>query len=557
MSFEVGRETGASGGDPNHDPNHDPYPCPNLLEAFSQSIIHLLMFHASLSIASLRSDGTLLRCFHEGCLKSSREFVSQIAHLSHAFSSRIKPGSRIILIGKTSASFVECLLAAMDSGGIAVPINTRWSQKEVAQALSLVQPSLIIADKAHYLLMASVCGPCPLLHMEEEVLLGSRGQMESPASCSPPLALQLKSPSNGAGLIIFTSGTSAAPKAVLLSHANLHSQSLAKLSQPPSVGFCYQDVYLHLAPLFHIGGISSLLASLMAGARQVLIPSFDPSLALGLIREEKVTCFITVPTIVQDLIAAAGSRKLEGIAKILVGAGGVNDWTREAIARIFPNARLCSAYGMSEACSSITCDEITSIQHPQPAYMTGGSCVGRPAPGIEVKIDQLDGEIGCEFKYGEVLTRGPHVMLGYYNDPEATSKAVSESGWLRTGDLGYVDEQGLLWLLGRAKDVLKSGGENVFASEVEEALMLCPGIVRAAVVGLADERLGEKVAALVVLESSVQWEGPVIPSPSLSSVQWEGPVIPSPSLQQQDQDQDQVHITLTPRRLQVRNACLI
>ena len=504
----------------------------------------LAMFHACFSIASVgnRADASppFIQCMHEHVSRSGPDLISRIAHQSHAYSSFLSPGSPVVIVGKTSVSFVETLFAIMDSGCIAVPINIRWSGKEVAHALSLVQPSLIIADSAHYALMASIMdnlspspfpspssswsSSCQLIRLKEGHQAEEPTENRHQMAISPPL--QLKSPSNGAALIIFTSGTSSSPKAVLLSHANLHYQSLAKLTQPPAVGFDTNDTYLHLAPLFHIGGVSSLLASLMGGARQVLMPSFDPLLALVLIREERVTSFIAVPTIIQDLIRAARSSQLDGVRKILVGAGGLSQMTKKAIVHTFPRARLCTAYGMSEACSSITCNELHHPSRLMPSVK--GSCVGRPAPGIEIKIDdpwkkQNEEEDSTSeiddpgFKYGEILTRGPHVMLGYYNDPEATSQAISTERWLRTGDLGYIDQLGSLWLLGRAKDVVKSGGENVFASEVEEALMKCPMVTHAAVVGLSDERLGERVAALVVLKAGIKWEGPIIASPSSSS----------------------------------------
>ncbi|GLI69976.1 hypothetical protein VaNZ11_014628, partial [Volvox africanus] len=299
---------------------------------------------------------------------------------------------------------------------------------------------------------------------------------------------------------------------------------------------------------------------------------------------------------------------LHCVRRILVGAGGTALKVQDAVGRAFPSAELISAYGMTEACSSMTFrylrgpaapaastasgaapataavvmaaarmwgspgsassfgsrhvgsgstpspggdlgteDKSAAEQVTVPASLpapevpgaartelNGAQCVGWPAPGVQILIRpvkdlvaggsvgadegpigrELGGECAPPYVLGEVLTRGPHVMLGYWGDPTASREAFTYDGWLRTGDLGYLAEDGALWLMGRAKDMIKSGGENVFAPQVEAVLSSHPAVAAVAVVGLPDERLGEMVAALVALREGWTFLGPIMPNPN-------------------------------------------
>jgi acyl-activating enzyme 14 len=293
-------------------------------------------------------------------------------------------------------------------------------------------------------------------------------------------------------------------------------------------------VYLHAAPFFHIGGLSSALAMLAARARNVFLPRFDGAALLAAIRRHGVTAFIAVPAMVADLLAAAETeavRQLPSVARVLVGGGGMPPALQRGLAALCPAATVHTAYGMTEGASSLTFATLWGPGQagPPPEDVctpasddggpAGGVPVGRPPPGIELAVlrapggavggggtGSSTGSVSLDGQ-GEVLTRGPHVMLGYWDDDDATAAAQLPGGWLRTGDLGCL-RQGQLWLMGRAKDMIKSGGENVHAWEVERALAGHPGVAAAAVVGAADWRLGEAVAAAVVLRRGWRWRGP-------------------------------------------------
>ncbi|KAJ9529207.1 hypothetical protein QJQ45_007871 [Haematococcus lacustris] len=562
------------------------------------------------------------------------------------------------------------LLGCMDAGAIATPVNHRWSAPELMLAMQLTQPALAIVDQHCHELVQQACNSLPAAMRLATV---SMEHFHAPcglpvpggsAACSPhapettcgpsqdpATGLQLLTAPGGTCLLCFTSGTTGQPKAVALTHASLNHASLAKLA---AVGYSQTDTYLHLAPLFHVGAISSALACLMAGAAHVLLPRFNPHHALHLMQEHGVTAFIAVPAIMQDLVRAAASAPAAAscppscvasrpayppspspippitpmltVRLILLGAGATTPQLQAELFRVFPAARVMSAYGITEASSSITFLSITSPckhgqlhsvqpcsyahqpsqaqpgdgtaqhhhqlqgqlittspnlkpqQHHQtrqckdeqqqqqqrlpasapnvkgiypantcckqlPVNLSGAVRVGWPSPGVAVRIcpfpdvelpDSSSGSsstansqsvdrcgsssssqgagrmvaAAAPWQEGEVWTRSAQVMQGYWGDSQATRQQVlTPSGWLSTGDVGFLDPTGCLWLRGRAKDMIKTGGENVFAAEVEAALVSHPSVKAAAVVGIPDARLGETVAALLVLQPGWQWKG--------------------------------------------------
>ncbi|TYH16449.1 hypothetical protein ES288_A05G117800v1 [Gossypium darwinii] len=279
----------------------------------------------------------------------------------------------------------------------------------------------------------------------------------------------------------------------------------------------YRWVYLHTAPLCHIGGLSSAMAMLMVGACHAFIPKFEATLALEAIEQHHVTSLITVPAMMADLISSVRLKRIQkgcdSVKKILNGGGGLSDNLIKDATRLFPRAKLLSAYGMTETCSSLTFTTLfepmleasgTSLQmlavtNSSPVKARG-VCVGKPAPHVEIKIC-VDGSSNV----GRILTRGPHVMLRYWDQiPEKASNSVEET-WLDTGDIGFIDDHGNLWLVGRTNGHIKSGGENIYPEEVEAVLIQHPGVLSSVVVGIPDPRLTELVVACIRLRENWQW----------------------------------------------------
>ncbi|KAK9798513.1 hypothetical protein WJX73_005850 [Symbiochloris irregularis] len=248
---------------------------------------------------------------------------------------------------------------------------------------------------------------------------------------------------------------------------------------------------------------ASLLAAL--GGPRVFLPDFSPEACATAISQHEVTTFIAVPTILSQIVSSARESDLvlPSIRTILLGAGPAPVGLEQSLPEVFPCTRVVTAYGMTEACSSIT---FHTFPCPVAKASTGeqGTCVGTAPPGIEVCIRPLTAGNrdlqGSAQGVGEVMTRGPHIMLGYVGAEDAASSPLQADGWLATGDLGWMDAQQRLWLVGRLKDVIRSGSENVHAGEVERVLVQHPAVVAAAVVGLPHPHWGEQVSALLQLQ---------------------------------------------------------
>uniref|UniRef100_J3MQ36 AMP-dependent synthetase/ligase domain-containing protein n=2 Tax=Oryza brachyantha TaxID=4533 RepID=J3MQ36_ORYBR len=254
------------------------------------------------------------------------------------------------------------------------------------------------------------------------------------------------------------------------------------------------------------------MAILMAGGCHILIPKFDAKSAFDAILEHRVTSFITVPAIMADLLSCARKQKISGhgmtVTKILNGGGGLSSELITGASHLFPHATIFSAYGMTESCSSLTFMVLTRPKFQEPKDQldssSEGVCVGKPAPHIEIRIDRC-GRNSSSSSLGNILTRGLHTMSGYWVNNSIDTLDSVRNGWLDTGDTGWMDKTGSLWLMGRQKGRIKSGGENVYPEEIESILSQHPGVAKVVVIGVPDSRLGEKVVACVSIRDGWKW----------------------------------------------------
>ncbi|XP_015166642.1 2-succinylbenzoate--CoA ligase, chloroplastic/peroxisomal isoform X3 [Solanum tuberosum] len=421
--------------------------------------------------------------------KTGIEFVEGVLGLAHGLIQLgLKPGDVVAISALNSDLYLEWLLAVAYVGGITAPFNYRWSLEEARAALQVAKPTILVHDATGL----------------------TTEQLKR--SCKRSLTADYLWAPKEAAIICFTSGTTGRPKGVTLSHSALVVQSLAKIA---IVGYGEDDVYLHTAPLCHIGGISSALALLMAGGCHILLPKFEAKLAVESIDQHSVTSLITVPAMMTDLISFYRTKHIsvgsKSVKKVLNGAGGLSSGLIKNAIEIFPRAKLLSAYGMTEACSSLTFMTLydpareSCIQHSYAnssnlAHKPDGICVGKPAPHIEIRIAGDD--LSC---IGRILTRGPHLMLGYWGQMPSNNSSPTDECWLDTGDIGHIDDCGNIWLVGRLKGRIKSGGENVYPEEVEAVLLQHPGISASVVIGLPDSRLTEMVVACIRLKDNWQW----------------------------------------------------
>ncbi len=278
------------------------------------------------------------------------------------------------------------------------------------------------------------------------------------------------------GLVVATSGSTGDPKGVILTSKNLWSSASASNSR---LGLSFRDRWLNALPLRHIGGLSIIYRCLQAGAEMVLMNAFDPDLVWHEICEEKITHISLVPTMLYRLLkVSAGQAPPACLRVVLVGGGALsNELASRARHLGWP---LCITYGMSEAASQVACDCSSKGGH-QAGY------VGQPLDGFSVRVEPD----GC------LAVKGPAVMAGYLNSAKETGLGLDE-GWFKTGDLGRLDDQGAVHVLGRADSVLISGGVNVYPALVEQQLMACPGVMQVAVTGVPDVEWGSALVAIYV-----------------------------------------------------------
>jgi long-chain acyl-CoA synthetase len=398
------------------------------------------------------------------------------------------PGDRIGVIGLNSDRYLELYLGLPAAGFVLVPVNSRLAPAEMRAILDDAGVSLLFAD-AGYPGAADV-KQVLIMPGDYEDLIVSAGQ-----AGQAPLGHGVAGDDLAA--LFYTSGTTGAAKGAMHTHASLVTSALHFMATWP---FDRQTRWLVASPMFHTGGIIGTLATVWAGGAHVIMPRFDPELAVDLIEREAVTHTLLVPTM---LAAAANAqlarpRDVSSLRYLSHGASPISAETLRRTRLAFPQAELLHVYGTTEA-TPIT----TLLPHEERILDTAlvRSC-GQPAVGVEIRIVDSSGTEVPPGTVGELLVRSPSLMAGYWHKPEATAE-VMRGDWYRTGDLGYRDERSYIYLVDRVKDMIVSGGENVYSTEVEEALSSHPSVEEVAVFGVPDPHWGEAVYAVVASRRQV------------------------------------------------------
>jgi fatty-acyl-CoA synthase len=292
-------------------------------------------------------------------------------------------------------------------------------------------------------------------------------------------------------VILYTSGTTGRPKGVILTHQN---QFFNTINYALAYRMKDWDRELALTPMFHSSTLGRIITYIFTGSTFITSKRFDPSWALRAIEKEKVTSITQAPTMYVAMmnLKSAGSYDTSSVRRVVTGAAPMRVRTKKALKELFPNAGFFDLYGLTEASPGVT------ILEPD-NFFSKIESVGRPMASVEVKVVNNQGVELPKGKVGEIICRGPNIMKGYYNDPLGTSEALKD-GWLYTGDLGRMDDDGFLYLMDRKKDLIISGGENIYPAEIERVLLEHSRILDAAVIGVPDPYWGERVKAFVVLK---------------------------------------------------------
>jgi fatty-acyl-CoA synthase len=407
-------------------------------------------------------------------------------------------GDRVIILMLNRVEFVESVLAVNTLGAIAVPVNFRLTPAEIAflvddcdARVMITEPVLAavatgvrnIRSVLSTVLVADGGGSPP-----DEGLLSYEELITEPGDPPEPVDI----PNDSPALIMYTSGTTGRPKGAVLTHTNLAGQTMTGLY---THGADVNDVGFIGVPLFHIAGVGNLLTGILLGSPTVLHPlgAFDPGQLLDVLAAEKVTGIFLVPAQWQAVCAAqqAGPREVR-LRVMSWGAAPASDTLLRQMSETFPGTQILAAFGQTEM-SPVTC-----MLLGEDAIRKRGS-VGKVVPTVAARVvdeNMNDVPVG---EVGEIVYRAPTLMSGYWNNPEATAEAFA-GGWFHSGDLVRMDEEGYVWVVDRKKDMIISGGENIYCAEVENVLASHPGIVEVAVIGRSHEKWGEvpiAVAAVV------------------------------------------------------------
>jgi long-chain acyl-CoA synthetase len=434
----------------------------------------------------IASGSTAVRCGdHELTYAETWERARRLAGALSQLN--VGDGDRVAVISRNCHRYLELYQAVPGAGMVIVPLNQRHTEAELRYALEDSGAKvLFVSSGVNY--PTSVVDQVFDLDDGYEALLANAEPAEFPDQLAPDTV---------AGLF-YTGGTTGAAKGVMLTHRNLIANTHHFLA---SNAFRTDTAWLLAAPLFHAAGSIAVLATVWQAGRHVVLPVFDPKAGLELIERERITATLVVPTMLAALSDEQLARPRDVSSLKLMSHGGspiATETVRHAHAA-FPGAELMHLYGATETApiATVLPHEERFLDAPQIR-----SC-GQPVVGVEVTVvDQLSGTEMRRGEVGEVAIRGENVMAGYWRKPDATA-AVLREGWYRSGDLGYMDDEGYVYLVDRAKDMIVSGGENVYSTEVEDALYRHEAVLEAAVFAVPDARWGEAVHAVVVPRATV------------------------------------------------------
>jgi len=406
-------------------------------------------------------------------------------------------GGRAAILALNSDRYFEYLLAVPMAGAAVVPINIRLAAPEIAYILQDSGAEILFIDDRFAPMLDALKGQMPsvrhVVYLGDGAVPAGMHAYEDLLS-TPPQAQPLAGDDDLAG-IFYTGGTTGKAKGVMLSHRNLVVNAANVI---PTFGYDADSVYLHAGPMFHLADGASTLAVTIVGGVHAFVPAFDPADVLTAIQREKVTHGLLVPTMVNLLVnfPKIAEYDVSTLRRIAYGASPMPEAILRKALAMLPGVKFAQAYGMTEAAPLVTTLDPRYTVLEGPDAKRAKSC-GQAGPLVEVRIaDAQDREVP-RGTVGEVQTRGDNIMLGYWKMPDLTAQAL-RGGWYHTGDAGYMDEDGFVYIVDRLKDMIITGGENVYSAEVENAIAALDGVAEVAVIGIPDETWGEAVHAIVV-----------------------------------------------------------
>jgi acyl-CoA synthetase (AMP-forming)/AMP-acid ligase II len=423
----------------------------------------------------------------------------------------VRPGDRVAWLGLNSHWFFEGYFVPSRIGAILVAINNRLAVPEMINCANDCTPTVLIVDD-HFVNQAeAVAAACPFIKTVIHAGFGTAPDgmlsLENVLQTDPePVDFDtLASHDDDTLLIFYTGGTTGQSKGVMLSHTNVFANTIGGIS---AYGFREGETHMLYGPLFHLAAGARVFWAAILGAHTIVLPRFEVPDLLHLIPKYKVDTIQMVPTMLTMFLNHPdfANHDLSSLRLITYGAAPMPVALMQKAMKAIPNARFCQGFGMTETSPLLTVlgPEHHALEGPMAGKLQS---VGKVVGHVDVRVVDPDDHFLPIGETGEVVTRGPHVMKGYLNSPEMTAQAM-RGGWFHTGDTGYFDEDGFLFLTGRIKDMIISGGENIYPIEIENVLSHHPAVNECAIIGIPDDHWGEAVHAVITLraEASVTEE---------------------------------------------------
>lgn len=402
----------------------------------------------------------------------------------------VKAGERVAVLSRNSARYFELYFSIPRAGGVIVPLNHRLAQPELVYCMEDSGSYLLLADREHMAMASRISGTVICID-----------EWDTSVASIPP---EVEVNEDDLFGIFYTGGTTGQPKGVMLSHRNICESAINVII---AMGYREDDVYLHAGPMFHLADGCGSFATTWLGSSHVFIPGFTPELLLDAVESHGVTTMTLVPTMYTMLLEspAFSKERLKSLRRVFYSASPMPPGLLERVIEAL-DCEIGQGYGMTETSARLTAlspEEHKRFSSPGASNLERArlASAGRPIVGTEVRVVNQHGETCPPGEVGEIVARGPNVMVGYWG--EDSSDAL-RGGWMHTGDLAFTDDEGYVFIVDRSKDMIISGGENVYSVEVERALYSHPDVLEAAVIGVADPKWGERVHAVIVLRDGAR-----------------------------------------------------
>jgi len=417
----------------------------------------------------------------------------------------VTKGERVSFLGKNHPLYFEALLGAAKIGAVMTPVNWRLAAPEVAYILGNCEARIVFVGEGFAEMLAKVRSDCPkveqVIGIDAPDHAGTDYRTWRDGFPSDPVVKPITLEDDA--LQLYTSGTTGRPKGAVMTHGSILStrnnageEEELRNWQEPVEG----DVTLLAMPCFHISGTGTGIGTMVAGTNSIVLPEYDPTQALDLIENYNISKIFLVPAAIQILLNHPRVKEVDfsRLQYVTYGASPIPlELMREAMDVL--GCGFVQMYGMTETSGTIVAlDPEDHVPEGSPKMRS----VGTPLPGVEVKIIDEKGAKVPSGTVGEIATRSSKNMSRYWNNPEATAETIDAEGWLRTGDAGYLDEDGYLYIHDRVKDMIISGGENIYPAEVENALYAHPKVADVAVIGIPSKKWGEEVKACIVVKEN-------------------------------------------------------